>query len=412
MRGGEVLRVSSAGLERLQGMPLPLYTPTKAREREAVEEVSRRIDAAVGARGADHARVCVALSGGLDSHVVASALAERSPVFTSLTACIGTDANDQTVALVEPVRSAFPQMKWRPVLIEESSPMRESGALADDVPVCAPVMEPARRRVFEAARDLGFDCVLDGEGGDEVFDLGWTLGDLKRQHAWRSLAHALLFRDSRARLARSLLFDGTFGFFSHEALDRLRKGLPDRLPWLTSRFWASDAFAAAWEEAIDLARVWRPAERMRDVLGFFGRHWRGQELLRQVAGIAGASPLLDRSIVEYVGLLPASLVVDARHSKVLLRRVAALRAPAQITFRPKREPLYERLVRHACSDPAILARARGAVASSALLSEYVDVSRAMEIRLPNLAFGYQESVSALYAIVEWVAAIEARYLVS
>src|SRR5580692_4420014 len=69
MLAGEILRASAHGLERLPGDRLQFEPLVRRHRRDAVVELERRLDRVVAER-ASGARVCVALSGGLDSCVV------------------------------------------------------------------------------------------------------------------------------------------------------------------------------------------------------------------------------------------------------------------------------------------------------------------------------------------------------
>jgi asparagine synthetase B (glutamine-hydrolysing) len=261
-------------------------------------------------------------------------------------------------------------------------------------------------------REHGFLRLLDGEGGDELFDLAWLLGDLVRVGALDSLVPALASRGTRARLFRDLALPGLLGPWSKVQPARVRRRIRQRRPWVRSAFWASACFDEAWEEAMAYAR--RPSARARipQILGAHGRYWRAQMLAKGAAGIEGASPLLAREVVELVGSLHPRIAMNPRHSKWLLRKHAERRLPAAVAWRPKSEPMNDWLVRACVSQDANVARAIANIRSSPTLSDLLD-TEALVGAVQECRSGARERLEAplaeLFAFVEWAAAVEARH---
>jgi hypothetical protein len=136
-----------------------------------------------------------------------------------------------------------------------------------------------------------------------------------------------------------------------------------------------------------------------------------QALARLTVGVQGASPLLAREVVELVASLRARDAMSLRHRKMLLRRLVALRAPASLAWRPKREPLGDWLVmdwiRREANVQTTVAQIRG----SPMLQEIADA----EVFASSAAKAAKGAPSAaavveFAALAQWVAAMEAALL--
>ena len=410
MLGGEILRVSARGLERLRGDTLDFQRKGNLHHEPAVEELGQRIDRAVREQLRRPGRACVALSGGLDSCVVASAVARCTPPFDAFRLI----AREASAPAPLSRQAVFPAMREHWVAVPGAAGGDENLPLADDAIAAGPALQPARLALLRAVRDAGFDRILDGEGGDELFDLAWRLGDLGEERISLTTVRVLLRRSSRARFLRDLLVRGTLGGISSEWLRRQRGRMAARRPWLTRSFWQDYALGAAWEEAIAFARTGHPRDRLAQILEAHARYRAVQTLARDKFGIEGVSPLLDRDVVEFVGALPARLAVEPGHAKGLLRRVAATRLPAAIAWRPKQEPLYEWLATRAICDEARVDRIAHAIATSALLRESVDplaIHAAINAvrRSPERTTSMATALDQLFCFVEWSVAVHAQY---
>lgn len=411
LKGGDAIRISERGLERLAGGGLTFRARGLNDTESALRELGEALDQAVADR-AQPGPCCVALSGGIDSSVVATALAKQKPELDafSLVSPEGFPGDAKGLA---PLLSAFPGMRHRSVVLTGDDFDPPATGLIPDDPICAgPVLQAGRVALLRGVRAAGFHRMFDGEGGDELFDIAWRPGDLVREGALRRLLPALRSRARAKRLLRDFIA-GARGPAALILLERMRERARTRRPWLRPKFWSGPSFASAWDEAIAFGRTQRASERMPEILGAHGRYWRTQELARIAVGVRGSSPLLDRRIVELVGSVHACVAVDLRHSKALLRGLASQRLPASIARRPKQEPLSDWLIERWVAQDANVIRMIAQIKDSAILSEHIDsaavlaaVDQARRIATPNWL---SLSLVELNAIVGWVRAVETRY---
>jgi asparagine synthase (glutamine-hydrolysing) len=411
MRGGELLRVSVEGLEPLRQAQLR-FDEVRRRDRDdAAIELGARLDRAVR-REAAVSPACVAISGGLDSSTVGATLAVTQPEFSafSLVAPEGTSGLDSAV---ERFAAAFPRVRVNRVAVTPGDP----GApplLVDDPIAGAPAMQPARASLFRACAERGFLRVLDGEGGDELFALAWWSRDLVREWAFAPIAARLLTPPSRARLvAEVAMLPATRTLFRARASLMARR-LRDERPWLRAKFWASPSFEEARAATVDYRALGSARDRLSRILASHARYSRAQEMFRLANGIAGASPLLDRDVVELVGSLDASVVLDHDHDKSLLRRAAERRLPASIAWSRKAEPLHDWLVQGFIADSGRVRRCVDLVRASPVLSDWVDAKALLaavaKARAAPRDGAFAPWLVALLTLAEWVGAVEQRYL--
>lgn len=408
--GGELIRVSAGGIERLAGDRLRFGSASRLRGEEALRELGETLDRAVEERtGA--ARWGVALSGGVDSCLVATSLARVAPRFDafSLVAPTSEGCDSGLSATV----AAFQGIRHHLVPLPADAPRDLNLGMVFDDPICSgPILQPARLALVHAVRAAGVERLFDGEGGDEVFDLAWRPADLIRGFAVAPVLAGMGSATLRRRLISDFLWSGS-GPASRFLFERARERLRMRRPWLRAQFWESRGLAAAWEEADSLARLRTARERLPGILSAHGRYWRAQETVRRLAGIDGASPLLDRRIIELVGSIHPGIAIDVSESKALLRRLAGRRVPAAVAHRPKREPLSDWLIQRWIALDANVAAMTERIRGSSVLNELVApagvaaaVQHARQIPGPN---GLASSLVELAALVEWISAIETRF---
>jgi asparagine synthetase B (glutamine-hydrolysing) len=409
--GGEILEVSTHGLRRLSWNRLSFEDARALGTEGAVDELGDRLDRAVASMAGDRG-TCVALSGGIDSCVVASALAKTNPALDAFSLVAPGESRVENQAVANVVR-AFPGMRHHRVEVSGVAEEWSGSSPLFDDPICAgPVLQPGRMALLRTIREAGFERVLDGEGGDELFDMAWWPRDLVRDLAWAPVLGALGSRAPRSRMVRDIAASGALGYLSARWERRRREDLRARRPWLREAFWASPSLAEAWEETRAYQKLPSVPERLTEILGAHGRYHRAQSLARLCVGVEGSSPLVDRTVVELVGSLRAEVVMDPRHGKALLRRLAARRVSPAVAWRPKVEPLSDWLIKRYLSAEPNVRRAADLIDRSAMLRELVDVGaavaavdRARREQHPALSTPLVE----LLLLVEWFAAVEKRY---
>jgi len=356
---------------------------------------------------------CVLLSGGLDSAVVAALVARRRPSVDaySLVAPVGSSGSDGAAAAVA---AALPGVRHHRLEVAGDT----FGAIAPlpDDPMCSgPVLEVGRLALLRAASAAGFRRVFNGEGGDELFDLAWWSRDLIHEGAALKALARVARRASLVRIVNELAMGGSLGAIGDARMRELGGRLRRRRPWLREAFWEGRAFAGAMAQARSYWKLRSIRERLPDILGSHGRTWRAHELTRLPLGIEAVSPLMDRGVVEFVGSLRADTVIDPRHGKALLRRLAERLMPAAIAWRPKKEPLSEWLAERFISSDAHVSAALALLRESPLLRELVDplavraaVDQARREPRPRALV---QALVELFTLAEWIATVQAGYCV-
>jgi asparagine synthase (glutamine-hydrolysing) len=358
-------------------------------------------------------RVCVALSGGVDSGVVAESLLRRRGRLDGFSLLIA-GASPALRAPIAAIERALPTLHLHPIEVSYVAPnMFDSLPVSDDAVFCGPATQQARLTLLRTACDAGFEQVFDGEGSDELFDIAWRHADLLRQAAWKPALELLARRAERRRLISDLLASGNFGISSRLWLERQRRACQQRRPWLARSFWEGKAFDVAWQDTVSSWSASCVRQRLADIVSAHARHWRTQSQLRTVAGVEGQSPFLDRRVIELAGSLPARIAMEVGHRKPLIRRLARDRLPSLDVWRPKREPLDDWLVNQIASDDAYLRVAIDRIKENDLLNDWIDtMALATASRWCREMPGskHASSIVQLFGFVEWTHAVRQRCL--
>lgn len=317
----------------------------------AAEELRALLVDAVRERVAPDGPTAISLSGGWDSTAVGGAATvalgdhtrERlRPV--SISYPVGDPGREDEI--IETVTGAWGvSPRW--IAVDEirllggsaGDPMAEAAARA--LPF-AHSYEHWNRALSRAARASGARVILDGVGGDQLFQVSDIfLSDLFARGQWVELATQFRSRGGRGfrDLWRWAVRPALPPTLSH-GIARLRgaDAAPDyllRLPpqWFRTRF-LNDHDVMAREVAA------RPVVPRRDrVLGEthaflrFAFFTRVVSLLRGYAleeGVALRSPLLDDRVVRFAAQRPWSERADRKETKILLRRAVAGLVPAPV----------------------------------------------------------------------------------
>ncbi|HEX9941680.1 MAG TPA: asparagine synthase (glutamine-hydrolyzing) [Thermoanaerobaculia bacterium] len=295
------------------------------------------------------------LSGGLDSGTVVSFMSAACPepvrTHTVGFADRAADEREDAAAVARALGTDHVATEVRPdladVLPRVAWHLDEPFADPSAVPTWY-VSRETRRRVTVA---------LSGDGGDELFaGYGEKYAMHLMEERLRSWAPAALRRGlfpvlgrrwpRSPRLPRALRLGGLFRNLAVDAprsYDFDRRLIPPHLEErlfgeaLCERRRRFDPFAAIEPH---LARA--PREPLARALYLDLKTWLADDGLVKVDRMSMAHalevrcPLLDHRIVEFAARLPARLKLSGGRTKVLLRRVAERRLPAEVLSRPKR----------------------------------------------------------------------------
>lgn len=368
-----------------------------------LDELDELLSRAVARRLASDVPVGAFLSGGVDSALIASYVAQHAPGTVAITVGFDRAAWDESGDAARTAALMDVEHVVERVSVPDAEAMLDEYADCFDLPFADSSGVPTLALARATRRHV--TVALGGDGGDEVF-CGYSRYDwLERarrarrrlgplRHAAAGLA-ALLPRRG-ARMA-GMLAAGSAGdvyrilstVWHHGPVDALVGGPPGAAAaWFDGRFGADGANPLAQAQLFDLEN-----ELPFDILVKVDRAsmWHSLET---------RSPLLDVDVVEWA--LRGGLVGDRRQlGKTLLKDLVVRRLPGFRPDRPKRGfalpvepwlrgPLRERL--RAAADPARLA-ADGLLDARAV----GDTLRRFEAGAPELASG----LWALLVFQEW-----------
>jgi asparagine synthase (glutamine-hydrolysing) len=392
----EMLREWTADSLRLRAAPP--FSDVRA----AAEEFWSLLDASTRERARGARRPAMSLSGGLDSACIASSLARVAE--PKAYAILSGDRVDERRA-VEAVLRRYPA-ELRAIPPDGSALTAHDGAgpaLDDPFPM-AMVFLPSRVRSWESMANDGVDLALDGEGGDELFELPMTLGELARRRAWtRSALYVARSNPRRGLVLRWLLLPRAGPLVRRAWVARRHASMSQ--PWLTRSFVRTVSSSRARELETRALTSSSFAEAVPAVLESApGAAFRvAARLLASASRLSWASPFFDRRLAELASRVPSSAYSPV-HDKMFLRLAAAGRLPEEVRWRPKRERLYDDLMARALSASAL------PPSVGATIRAWIDPARlrnGLPVRNPPGAG--QHHLHAAICFVRWVARIERDY---
>jgi asparagine synthase (glutamine-hydrolysing) len=321
------------------------FEPRRLDAEAAAADLRRAIAAAVGRRLHGRRTAGVLVSGGLDSgsvFAVASGLAAAGEASLRAYSAVfpGYKSLDEgRLARLQVDHHGLPSLE---LPVDHGSALRAGLRYLDrwGVPLPVPghfVWEPLLER---AARD-GAECMLDGEGGDELFGAAvFLLAD--RLRGGRVGEAFRLARDvpgagpsPSRRFLLSLLYHHGIAAFLAPALTRRTVGRAAVPRWLRR----ADArlFARSWDpqpwRGLEGPRWWaqlaHAVTRGPDLIGF----WDYYQRRGRAAGIPAHHPFLDLDLIELVLRLPPQHGFDPNLSRPLLRRAMRGIMPEEVLAR-------------------------------------------------------------------------------
>ena len=310
----------------------------------AAAELRHLLDVAVQQRLASSGPTAVSLSGGWDS----------TAVFATARA-IGADARPVSISYPEGdpgredhwIKDAARRWDREPLLLDineiplftdwEGEAARRAGPFAH-------AYEHWNRALGRGARRVGATVILDGVGGDQLFQCGDIyLADLVRSGQWGVLATQVRQRASGREAWRLLYNWGVEPNLPRNlsrTVARLRGGPPprnylERLPprWFRRDFLQTHGVMAREETARPrrLAKSHILAEAHAYLtFAFYPRIFAQLFRFAREEGVELRSPLLDERVVRFAVQRPWSDRVDGPETKRLLRHAMRDRLPAEI----------------------------------------------------------------------------------
>lgn len=350
LEGGSVLEIDGASWRSRRYWALGYEAPASFSRAEAVEAVRGGV-AAAAARSANGVEAPgLLLSGGLDSASVAAA--------GSLAGIRGLRA----YSAVFPEHSTIDESGLIAAVAQGLGLASKTFAVAASSMVApgieylrawgAPSVSPnlfVHRPLLEAAREDGVVVLLDGQGGDELFDCAaYLLADRVRSGRIASaieLARRLPGVGGTPsdrvvrRVFREYGLKGALPPAVHRAARRLRPPEHYAPPWLTAesaRIAVETDPVWLWKE-LDGPRWWA---QLADAVTLQRERMGAHDFLRRknaLAGIEGGHPLLDDlDLIELVLRLPPDLSFDPDLDRPLLRSAMAGLLPDAVRLRSEK----------------------------------------------------------------------------
>lgn len=344
---GHVLTCAPGGAPALRPYATPFPTTPALEGPDAEAALEAALVAAVQDRLQADAPVALALSGGLDSALVAAIAARSRPITT-----FGVDFDRPPYAEAAAARDVAAHIGADHHVV----PVRAADLL-DTLPEAVALTEglaingqlPAKLALARAIRAAGFEVVLTGEGADELFfgyphlsldhaaEIGGAEGEAIRQRiaAHHGASRGVMLPTDAAPLEpveRRLGYVPAFvrakagfgarlvGLLDAEGQRRAQDSLPRLLDGLTVR---------PGPRASRSADLWSQLCLAGYILETLGD---GTEM---AASIEGRPPFLDDRVAAVAARIPPADKIRPDLAKHALRRVARRWLPARIADRPK-----------------------------------------------------------------------------
>lgn len=331
LRAGEALIVTDGKPSIVQVDRLkPRDGPRRKEQRIAA--FWDRLEPVVARETATEGATCLSLSGGLDSAAIASALLrDGRPVdaFAMVAPELGADNEARAIAVLE---QSWPRLRLQRIDCANAHeyPDLDALPLRDDPHFVPLSLLPSRLRLWTAASRAGFSTVLDGEGGDELFEGLVSPLDALRRGRWLPLLRHLRARPDCRALIRQTLLLPLLGAGASRVLRSKGTSADAYLP-------AFGAWGASEHPAVRTAIEQRLAGQARGSKEDLIHDWLSSPITvgsalshDQVAaafGVRRLSPLLDCEVVELVLGLPPEDMLSAGDQKPFLRAALLGRIP-------------------------------------------------------------------------------------
>jgi len=307
---------------------------------EAVDRADSLISASTRKRLVSDVPVCIFLSGGVDSGIVAAHAARHSSDIQahSIVYPESPDVDENLFAQKTADALGIPL---------HAHPFRDSDvsntftSLLDylDEPIADGALIPLHFLALQAVADT--PVALSGDGGDELFG-----GYVKYRAQAITEPLPLLLRRLMAAIGQRLpvsqytrlLTTLPYPFFARQFLWGSGSPLPFQLKrWMSDADWSPEAI---FSDAADLDRLWLQKDTVNRSLFL---DWRillpdgylvKSDRATRAAGLEQRAPLLDKDLAEFALSLPGNLKM-AGGFKSILKKAAARHVPPECIYRPK-----------------------------------------------------------------------------
>lgn len=350
-------------------------------------------------------RAVLLLSGGIDSMALAAAWSRSRPFFHALTyrlpdEVVSPEDNRRLCRLEDGGKVNRREFRIPSSVFDREwlgNWLTESARLFDDPPVGSPALLPARWLTYQQAGQQGFEVAINGEGGDEIFEIAASPFDLWRERA-RLRAIVILLLDNRYRSPLawrrflSQAFESQLGYSEAQSSNDQSLIFP---LGLSADFRNSDEAIAALNAFARRIQLKRFPDRMKAVLlsGASENARCAAEALGESVGVQVESPLWEPGIAELANSLRAADRLRLSLSKPLLVEAHRAWGDEEILSRPASDSGYARVVDATAAGLSTLLSQR--VRAVDLLSSWIEP----EIFSPDRrGAGSQERIDAEFAI--------------
>jgi len=365
----------------------------------------------------EHRRSVVSLSGGLDSAALVAAGLQQAHELSALSFIAPRLDRNAEIGSIDAMERAWPRLHVTRLNASDANELPDLGPELRDDPLLTPLaLLPARLQLWSQARETGFQTVIEGEGGDELFSMLPTpLDALRRGHVVDATRHVLLSSGRRALVEQGLWLPLLPAVVRRAWLARrapvdthlpafVVRGAPERpvVREATHEFLATlvhRPFAARLNDWLSAPSVVGAALSRRHLAGGFGLEleW----------------PMLERGVLELVLGLHAANAIRGGPEKPFLQTALAGMVPDEVRLLPKNIGLYRAFIPRVLTSP----RSRQVLRDVQVRGRLADLVRfeRIEAMLDGLAAGRTLGLAALWhlecvvSFAEWYARASREY---
>jgi len=322
---GTSLTVSGTGIEvHCDWSPWPFAAAAQSRG-TAAREVEQMVDGCVAAWAANRPEIHVELSGGLDSSIVAAALATAGAAFGGINVATSSPDGDER----RYARAVAARFDFR--LVETLHPtgsgdLTQPPAFPSPRPVSFAVLAGIDAALGAAAPETA--SLFGGIGGDNVFALNRSVAPVL--DAVRMLGPGPTALRALADLARV----GNVSVWRALRLSvrQWRRGTPARWPrgesYVAPDALPAEPFSHPWDAGAAKAPYGKrlQVQAIRRILDFLDRpvRWYGRDVV---------APLLSQPLVELCLSIPSWDWIAGGHDRAVARAAFAGRLPSEVVWR-------------------------------------------------------------------------------